>query len=107
MGNYAEDDPNIMPGIEPLKEALAKAGKSIDLKIYGDGAKHAFNKQHQRRPLAPRSRGRRMAAHGGLLQGQLVGLDGLSIPVGAEGAVRDLSTLHVIRRRPSRSPLLR
>ena len=43
MGNYAEDDPNIMPGIEPLKEALAKAGKSIDLKIYGDGAKHAFN----------------------------------------------------------------
>ncbi len=43
MGNYAEDDPNIMPGIEPLKEALAKAGKSIDIKIYGDGAKHAFN----------------------------------------------------------------
>ena len=43
MGNYAEDDPNIMPGIEPLKAELAKSGKSIDLKIYGDGAKHAFN----------------------------------------------------------------
>ncbi len=43
MGNYAEDDPNIMPGIEPLKEALARHGKSIDLKIYRDGAKHAFN----------------------------------------------------------------
>jgi carboxymethylenebutenolidase len=43
MGNYAEDDPNIMPGIEPLKEELAKSGKTIDLKIYGGGAKHAFN----------------------------------------------------------------
>ena len=43
MGNYAEDDPNIMPGIEPLKAELAKHGKSIDLKIHGDGARHAFN----------------------------------------------------------------
>jgi len=42
MGNYAEDDPNIMPGVEPLKAALAKAGKSIDIKVY-PGAKHAFN----------------------------------------------------------------
>lgn len=43
MGNYAEDDPNIMPGIEPLKAELARHGKTIDLKVYGDGAKHAFN----------------------------------------------------------------
>ena len=42
MGNYAADDPNIMPGVEPLKAALAKAGKSFDCKIY-PGAKHAFN----------------------------------------------------------------
>ena len=42
MGNYAEDDPNIMPGVEPLKTALAKAGKSFDIKTY-PGAKHAFN----------------------------------------------------------------
>jgi carboxymethylenebutenolidase len=42
MGNYAEDDPNIMPGVEPLKAAMAKAGKSFDVKIY-PGAKHAFN----------------------------------------------------------------
>jgi carboxymethylenebutenolidase len=42
MGNYAEDDPNIMPGVEPLKAALAKAGKSFDIKTY-PGAKHAFN----------------------------------------------------------------
>src|SRR5919106_4524301 len=42
MGNYAEDDPNIMPGVEPLKAALAKAGKSADIKTY-PGAKHAFN----------------------------------------------------------------
>lgn len=42
MGNYAEDDPNIMPGVEPLKAALAKAGKSADIKVY-PGAKHAFN----------------------------------------------------------------
>ena len=42
MGNYAEDDPNIVPGIEPIQEALAKSGKSMDLKIY-PGAKHAFN----------------------------------------------------------------
>jgi carboxymethylenebutenolidase len=42
MGNYAADDPNIMPGVEPLKAALAKAGKSFDVKIY-PGAKHAFN----------------------------------------------------------------
>ncbi len=42
MGNYAEDDANIMPGVEPLKAAMAKAGKSIDVKVY-PGAKHAFN----------------------------------------------------------------
>jgi carboxymethylenebutenolidase len=42
MGNYAENDPNIMPGVEPLKAALAKAGKSFDIKTY-PGAKHAFN----------------------------------------------------------------
>jgi len=42
MGNYAADDANIMPGVEPLKAALAKAGKSFDCKVY-DGAKHAFN----------------------------------------------------------------
>jgi len=42
MGNYAEDDPNIMPGVEPLKAAMAKAGKSFDVKVY-PGAKHAFN----------------------------------------------------------------
>lgn len=42
MGNYAEDDPNIMPGVEPLREAMKKHGKSIDIKIY-PGAKHAFN----------------------------------------------------------------
>src|ERR1043165_6805264 len=42
MGNYAEDDPNIMPGVEPLKGALAKAGKKFDCKVY-PGAKHAFN----------------------------------------------------------------
>ena len=42
MGNYGEDDPNIMPGLEPLKAALAKAGKSFDVKVY-PGAKHAFN----------------------------------------------------------------
>jgi carboxymethylenebutenolidase len=42
MGNYAEDDANIMPGVEPLKAALSKAGKSADIKTY-PGAKHAFN----------------------------------------------------------------
>src|SRR5919108_3509378 len=42
MGNYAADDPNIMPGVEPLKAAMAKAGKSFDVKVY-PGAKHAFN----------------------------------------------------------------
>jgi carboxymethylenebutenolidase len=42
LGNYAADDPNIMPGVEPLKAALAKAGKSFDCKVY-EGAKHAFN----------------------------------------------------------------
>ena len=42
MGNYAEDDPNIMPGVEPLKAAMQKAGKSFDVKTY-PGAKHAFN----------------------------------------------------------------
>ncbi|HXG51140.1 MAG TPA: dienelactone hydrolase family protein [candidate division Zixibacteria bacterium] len=42
MGNYAADDPNIMPGVEPLKAALTKAGKVFDIKVY-PGAKHAFN----------------------------------------------------------------
>ena len=42
MGNYAADDPNIMPGVEPLKAALQKAGKKFDCKVY-PGAKHAFN----------------------------------------------------------------
>src|SRR5918996_4834200 len=42
MGNYGQDDPNIMPGVEPLKAALTKAGKHFDLKIY-PGATHAFN----------------------------------------------------------------
>ena len=42
LGNYGEDDPNIMPGVEPLKEALKKYGKSADIKVY-PGAKHAFN----------------------------------------------------------------
>ena len=42
MGNYAADDPNIMPGVEPLKAALEKAGKKFDCKVY-PGAKHAFN----------------------------------------------------------------
>ena len=31
-----------MPGVEPLKEALKKYGKSADIKVY-PGAKHAFN----------------------------------------------------------------
>jgi carboxymethylenebutenolidase len=42
MGNYAADDPNIMPGVEPLKAAMQKAGKNFDVKVY-PGAKHAFN----------------------------------------------------------------
>ena len=42
LGNYGEDDPNIMPGVEPLKAALTKYGKSVDIKTY-PGAKHAFN----------------------------------------------------------------
>lgn len=42
LGNYGEDDPNIMAGVEPLKEALKKYGKSFDIKVY-PGAKHAFN----------------------------------------------------------------
>jgi carboxymethylenebutenolidase len=42
LGNYGEDDPNIMPGVEPLREALKKHGKTIDIKVY-PGAKHAFN----------------------------------------------------------------
>ncbi len=42
LGNYGEDDPNIMPGVEPLKEALKKYGKTFDIKVY-PGAKHAFN----------------------------------------------------------------
>jgi carboxymethylenebutenolidase len=42
LGNYGADDPNIMPGVEPLKAALQKFGKSADIKVY-PGAKHAFN----------------------------------------------------------------
>ena len=42
MGNYGADDPNIMPGVEPLKAALQKFGKNFDIKVY-PGAKHAFN----------------------------------------------------------------
>jgi carboxymethylenebutenolidase len=42
LGNYGEDDPNIMPGVEPLREALKKHGKTFDVKVY-PGAKHAFN----------------------------------------------------------------
>lgn len=42
LGNYGEDDPNIMPGVEPLKAVLTKHGKGFDIKIY-PGAKHAFN----------------------------------------------------------------
>ena len=42
LGKYAEDDPNILPGVEPLKQALTAAGKSVDIKVYA-GAKHALN----------------------------------------------------------------
>lgn len=42
LGNYGGDDSFIMPGVEPLKEALKKYGKSFDVKVY-PGAKHAFN----------------------------------------------------------------
>ena len=42
LGNYGEDDPNIMPGVEPLKAALQKCGKNFDIKVY-PGAKHAFS----------------------------------------------------------------
>ena len=42
LGNYGADDPNIMPGVEPLKAALTKCGKGFDIKVY-PGAKHAFN----------------------------------------------------------------
>lgn len=42
LGNYGEDDPSIMPGVEPLKQALTKYGKKFDIKVY-PGAKHAFN----------------------------------------------------------------
>ena len=42
LGNYGQDDPNIVAGVEPLKEAVKKYGKSADLKVY-PGAKHAFN----------------------------------------------------------------
>jgi carboxymethylenebutenolidase len=42
LGTYGEDDPNIMPGVEPLKQALTKHGKKFDIKTY-PGAKHAFN----------------------------------------------------------------
>ncbi len=42
LGNYGAEDPNIMPGVEPLKAALQKYGKNFDIKVY-PGAKHAFN----------------------------------------------------------------
>ncbi|MFQ5851184.1 MAG: dienelactone hydrolase family protein [Candidatus Binatia bacterium] len=42
LGNYGEDDPNIMPGVAPLQDALKKYGKISDIKVY-PGAKHAFN----------------------------------------------------------------
>jgi carboxymethylenebutenolidase len=42
LGNYGEDDPNIMPGVQPLMEALRKYTKNFDIKVY-PGAKHAFN----------------------------------------------------------------
>lgn len=42
MGNYGEDDANIMPGVAPLQEALKKYGKNFDIKVF-PGAKHAFN----------------------------------------------------------------
>jgi carboxymethylenebutenolidase len=42
LGNYGEDDPNIMPGVEPLKAELTNHGKTFDIKVY-PGAKHAFN----------------------------------------------------------------
>ena len=42
LGNYGEDDANIMPGVAPLQEALKKYGKNSDIKVY-PGAKHAFN----------------------------------------------------------------
>lgn len=42
LGNYGENDANIMPGVEPLKAALTKYGKSFDIKVF-PGAKHAFN----------------------------------------------------------------
>jgi carboxymethylenebutenolidase len=42
LGNYGQDDPNIVAGVEPLKAALTKYGKNFDIKVY-PGAKHAFN----------------------------------------------------------------
>lgn len=42
LGNYGEDDANIMPGVAPLQEALKKYGKNFDIKVF-PGAKHAFN----------------------------------------------------------------
>ncbi len=42
MGNYGEDDANIMPGVAPLQEALKNYGKNFDIKVF-PGAKHAFN----------------------------------------------------------------
>ena len=42
LGNYGENDANIMPGVEPLKAVLTKYGKSFDIKVF-PGAKHAFN----------------------------------------------------------------
>src|SRR5437867_11892680 len=32
IGNYVQDDRKIMPGVEPLKAALAKAGEHLDIK---------------------------------------------------------------------------
>jgi carboxymethylenebutenolidase len=42
LGLYGEDDPKIIPEVEPLKIALRKFGKTFDIRIY-PGAKHAFN----------------------------------------------------------------
>lgn len=42
LGNYGEDDPNIMPGVESLRATLKEFGKTFDIKVF-PGAKHAFN----------------------------------------------------------------
>ena len=50
MGNYAEDDANIMPGVEPLKAAMAKAGKKFDVQNLS-GRQARVQQQHQCRSL--------------------------------------------------------